>query len=124
MKHAIEKTMIRFRDQRIAQDVDKMCLSYSQLVATLLLSPFTISYYTYQTWKTYVKLNFSHASNFISFYSYRVGPVGPICVFLFFLVSSVINKLLMSPVASLVYDQQKLEGDFRFIIIFLNLIES
>ena len=43
------------------------------------------------------------------FYSY----IGPVSVFGFFIVATVINKLLMDPVAKWTYKQEKFEGDFR-----------
>ena len=42
-----------------------------------------------------------------------MGYIGPVCVVLFFIVSTVINKFLMSPVVDLVFQQEQLEGDFR-----------
>ena len=42
-----------------------------------------------------------------------MGYIGPVCVVLFFVVSTVINKFLMSPVVDLVFQQEQLEGDFR-----------
>jgi len=42
-----------------------------------------------------------------------MGYIGPVCVILFFAVSTVMNKFLMSPVVSLVFQQEQLEGDFR-----------
>jgi len=38
------------RDQRITQDVDRMTKTLSAIVADLLISPFTIVFYTYRTW--------------------------------------------------------------------------
>ncbi|XP_014665221.1 PREDICTED: ATP-binding cassette sub-family D member 4-like isoform X2 [Priapulus caudatus] len=82
-------------DQRITQDVDKLCKQFSQVVPELLISPFTIAYYTYQAWKS-------------------TGWLGPVSVFVFFVVSTVVNKLLMSPIVNLVVQQEKNEGNFRF----------
>jgi len=42
-----------------------------------------------------------------------MGYIGPVCVIVFFIISTVINKFLMSPVVSLVFLQEQLEGDFR-----------
>ena len=38
------------RDQRITQDVDRMTKTFSSIIADLLVSPFTIAFYTYRTW--------------------------------------------------------------------------
>lgn len=36
------------RDQRISQDVERLCKQMSTMASRLIVSPFTISYYTYQ----------------------------------------------------------------------------
>ena len=45
-----------------------------------------------------------------------MGYLGPLCIYAYFVASSVINKLLMSSIASLVVKREKLEGDFRSIL--------
>ncbi|XP_031556621.1 ATP-binding cassette sub-family D member 4-like [Actinia tenebrosa] len=82
-------------DQRITQDVDRFCKQFSQIIASLIISPFTIAYYTYQCYSS-------------------AGYIGPVSIFGYFLVGTIINKLIMSPIISLVVRQEKLEGDFRF----------
>ena len=37
-------------DQRITQDVDRMTKTFSTIFADLLISPFTIAFYTFRTW--------------------------------------------------------------------------
>jgi len=44
-----------------------------------------------------------------------MGYIGPVCVILFFVISTVFNKFLMSPVVALVFLQEQLEGDFRSV---------
>ncbi|XP_064600935.1 lysosomal cobalamin transporter ABCD4-like [Liolophura sinensis] len=82
-------------DQRITQDVDKMCSAFSQILTPLIISPFTIGYYLYQAYSS-------------------TGYIGPVSVVCFFLVATVINKFLMSPVVNYVYKQERMEGNFRF----------
>ncbi|TRY73148.1 hypothetical protein TCAL_00965 [Tigriopus californicus] len=82
-------------DQRITADVSLLCQSYGSIIADLIVVPFTISYYTYSAYT-------------------RAGPAGPTGMFLFFLVSTLINKVLMSPVVRLTVEQERREGDFRF----------
>ena len=82
-------------DQRISMDVQSMCKTFSEIIARLLVSPFLIAYYSYLTWT-------------------NTGYVGPLCVLVFFAISTIFNKILMNPVVGLVYKQDKLEGDFRF----------
>jgi len=50
-------TIVVGRDQRITQDVDKTCNKFSEILARLLISPFTIAYYVYQTWSRYVSVD-------------------------------------------------------------------
>lgn len=82
-------------DQRITQDIDRFCKQFSQIIASLIISPFTIAYYSYQCYSS-------------------AGYVGPLSIFGYFLVGTLINKLIMSPIITLVVKQEKLEGDFRF----------
>lgn len=82
-------------DQRITQDVDKLCNTLSQIVAPVIISPFTIGYYIYKAQES-------------------SGYVGPVGVLVFFIIATVINKLLMSPVVRYVVKQEKMEGNFRF----------
>ncbi|KAL3874416.1 hypothetical protein ACJMK2_037433 [Sinanodonta woodiana] len=82
-------------DQRITQDVDKMCDNFSQIVAPLIISPFTIAYYIYQCSKS-------------------TGYLGPVSVLIFFIIATIINKILMSPVVNFVFLKERMEGYFRF----------
>ncbi|GAB6024536.1 ATP-binding cassette sub- D member 4 [Chamberlinius hualienensis] len=82
-------------DQRVTQDVDKMCNVWSQIIAVIVVAPFRIGYYTYATYVV-------------------SGYIGPVGVLAFFIIGTVINKLLMTPVVRFVVKQEKFEGDFRF----------
>ncbi|XP_062848063.1 ATP-binding cassette sub-family D member 4 [Trichomycterus rosablanca] len=82
-------------DQRISQDTEKLCKQLSNMASQLVISPFIISYYTYQC------LN-------------STGWVGFISIFGYFVVGSITNKILMGPIVSTLIQQEKLEGDFRF----------
>ena len=44
-----------------------------------------------------------------------MGYMGPLCIYAYFVTSSVINKFLMSSISSLVVRQERLEGDFRLV---------
>ena len=44
-----------------------------------------------------------------------MGYIGPLTIYAYFIVSSVINKFLMSSIASMVVRQERLEGDFRLV---------
>jgi len=54
-----------YSDQRITQDVDRMTKTFSAIIADLLISPFTIAFYTYRTWSRYLFIQWSFACNVI-----------------------------------------------------------
>lgn len=43
------------------------------------------------------------------------GYIGPVSVLIFFVIATVINKLLMSPVVRMVFRKERMEGNFRYI---------
>uniref|UniRef100_A0A673LYF3 ATP-binding cassette sub-family D member 4-like n=1 Tax=Sinocyclocheilus rhinocerous TaxID=307959 RepID=A0A673LYF3_9TELE len=73
-------------DQRISQDVERLCKQMSTMASRLLISPFTVTYYTYQCF------NRSEGC----------------CVF------ALKDLILIGPIVSMLVEQEKLEGDFRF----------
>ncbi|XP_077179344.1 lysosomal cobalamin transporter ABCD4 isoform X1 [Paroedura picta] len=82
-------------DQRISQDVERFCKQLSSMASKVIIAPFTLVYYTYQCFRS-------------------TGWLGPVSIFGYFIVGTVINKILMSPIVSTLVQQEKLEGDFRF----------
>ncbi|KAL4618121.1 ATP-binding cassette sub-family D member 4 isoform X1 [Arapaima gigas] len=82
-------------DQRISQDTERLCKQMSSMASRLILSPFTLAYYTYQCF-------------------HSTGWVGPVGIFGYFVIGTVVNKMLMGPIVSTLFEQEKLEGDFRF----------
>ncbi|XP_058691707.1 lysosomal cobalamin transporter ABCD4 isoform X7 [Poecile atricapillus] len=82
-------------DQRISQDVERFCRQLSSMASKLVISPFTLAYYTYQCF-------------------HSTGWLGPVSIFGYFIIGTMINKVLMSPIVSKLVQQEKLEGDFRF----------
>nr|XP_003214499.1 PREDICTED: ATP-binding cassette sub-family D member 4 [Anolis carolinensis] len=82
-------------DQRISQDVERFCKQLSSMASKLVVSPFTLAYYTYQCF-------------------YSTGWMGPVSIFGYFFIGTIVNKILMSPIVSKLVQQEKLEGDFRF----------
>lgn len=83
-------------DQRITQDVDKLCYQLmTNALPQIILQPFIIAYYTYKTYQS-------------------MGYIGPLSIYAFFVVSTVLNKFIMGPVVSRVFLQERQEGDFRF----------
>lgn len=82
-------------DQRMTQDVDRMCNTFSQVLVPIVILPFTTGYYIYKCWGVTIYL-------------------GPVSNIIFFMVFTIFNKLLMSPVVKHVYRQEQREGDFRY----------
>lgn len=82
-------------DQRIADDLDNMCKIFSQIFAPVIISPFITAYYV---WKV-VQMT---------------GYLGPVIILVFFVIATIVNQFLMSPVVNYVYKKEKCEGDFRF----------
>ncbi|XP_054256046.1 lysosomal cobalamin transporter ABCD4 isoform X2 [Indicator indicator] len=81
-------------DQRISQDVERFCRQLSSMASKLIISPFTLAYYTYQCF-------------------HSTGWLGPVSIFGYFVIGTIVNKVLMSPIVSKLVQQEKLEGDFR-----------
>ncbi|XP_069345003.1 lysosomal cobalamin transporter ABCD4 isoform X6 [Eulemur rufifrons] len=65
------------------------------MASKLIISPFTLVYYTYQCFQS-------------------TGWLGPVSIFGYFLLGTVVNKTLMGPIVAKLVQQEKLEGDFRF----------
>ncbi|KAM6170896.1 lysosomal cobalamin transporter ABCD4 isoform 2-T2 [Erethizon dorsatum] len=82
-------------DQRISQDVERLCRQLSSMASKLIISPFTLIYYTLQCLQS-------------------TGWLGPVSIFGYFILGTVVNKTLMGPIVAKLVQQEKLEGDFRF----------
>nr|QTW43714.1 ABCD4 [Eurytemora affinis] len=82
-------------DQRISSDVSSLVESYSSIISSLVVTPFTIAYYT---WDAYT----------------RAGWIGPTGMYILFVVSTIVNKFLMKPVVQITVERERREGDFRF----------
>ena len=50
-----------------------------------------------------------------------MGYIGPLCIYAYFVVSTVINKFIMSSISHLVVKQERLEGDFRFSLVAITI---
>ena len=46
-------------------------------------------------------------------FSYSTGYIGPVSIYSYFVAGTLINKLIMTPIVKLVFQQEKLEGNFR-----------
>ncbi|XP_071069894.1 lysosomal cobalamin transporter ABCD4 isoform X4 [Dasypus novemcinctus] len=65
------------------------------MASQLIVSPFTLAYYTYQCFQS-------------------TGWLGPVSIFGYFILGTMVNKILMGPIVAKLVQQEKLEGDFRF----------
>ena len=82
-------------DQRIASDVQIFCTSYSSIVLDVLLSPILIGYYGYDAFL-------------------RATWIAPTGILGLFVISVLINRLLMSAVVNATVQHEKMEGYFRY----------
>jgi len=42
-----------------------------------------------------------------------LGYLGPVCIYVYFIVGAIIDRLILTPIVGVVVKQEKLEGDFR-----------
>eukprot|EP00960_Hanusia_phi_P008289 236942-Hanusia_phi.AAC.3 len=82
-------------DQRIQNDAAQVTVGLVTLLCIIVSSLLQISVYT-------------------CYVTYAVGWHGTLMVYLYYAVTAVINKLLMNPIVALTYNQDKLEGNYRF----------
>ncbi|XP_025150996.1 lysosomal cobalamin transporter ABCD4 isoform X5 [Bubalus bubalis] len=64
------------------------------MASKLIISPFTLIYYTYQCFRS-------------------TSWLGPVSIFGYFILGTVVNRLVMGPIVAKLVQQEKLEGDFR-----------
>jgi len=83
-------------DQRLTSDIDNFTTTLASIVSQCITGPMVVIYYTYLTWTT------------ISWYA-------PLIVYGYFFLGYFANKLVMSPMVSINFLQDKLEGDFRYL---------
>lgn len=83
-------------DQRISQDVDKFTECLIQIFQSAFLAPFLFAYYMWRVVE-------------------EVGYVGPLLSLGFIILSTAIVKFAMTPLVSLIFQKERLEGNFRFL---------
>uniref|UniRef100_H2ZCN2 ABC transmembrane type-1 domain-containing protein n=1 Tax=Ciona savignyi TaxID=51511 RepID=H2ZCN2_CIOSA len=81
--------------QRITRDVDQFSREWSLMCSRLVVVPFTLIYYSYQC--------------FIS-----TSWIGPVSIYIYFIVGTIVNRIIMAPIVRLQVEQEVKEGNFRF----------
>ncbi|KAF9428685.1 hypothetical protein BGZ94_001476 [Podila epigama] len=83
-------------DQRITQDIDKLAEALREMVENLIIIPLLIVFYTWQCWA-------------------MAGYLGPLCIYGYFILSSVASRILMNPIVDAIFYRESAEGYFRFL---------
>ncbi|CAJ0950786.1 unnamed protein product [Ranitomeya imitator] len=91
---SVDRPQLDNPDQRMTQDVERLCRELGTVASKLLITPFTLVYYSYQC-------------------AVSTGWMGPLSIIGYFVVGSLLNRLLMGPIIPKLVQQEKLEGDFR-----------
>ncbi|CAG8546815.1 9529_t:CDS:2 [Paraglomus brasilianum] len=93
-------------DQRITQDTSNFSTKLASILSEVIITPVLIIYYTY---KCFV----------IS------GYLGPMLIYLYFVVGTVCTRFLIPPIVELVFLKEQQEGYFRFLHVRIrNYVES
>lgn len=82
-------------DQRIQNDAAQVTVGLVTLICIIASSLLQVAIYTF-------------------YVTFTVGWHGTLIVYVYYLITVIINKQLMSPIVALTYNQDKLEGNFRF----------
>jgi ATP-binding cassette subfamily D (ALD) protein 4 len=82
-------------DQRIQNDAAQVTVGLVTLICIIFSSLLQVSIYTF-------------------YVTYTVGWHGTLIVYVYYFLTAIVNKMLMSPIVALTYNQDKLEGNFRF----------
>eukprot|EP01132_Coremiostelium_polycephalum_P009088 gene9088-11138_t len=83
-------------DQRITSDIDNFTTLLATILSQCITGPLVVAYYTYLTWSS------------MEWYA-------PLIIYAYFFLGYFANKLVMSPIVSINFLQDKLEGDFRYL---------
>ena len=83
-------------DMRLTQDIDNFTATLATVVQQCASGPVIIALYTWFCWRS------------IAWYA-------PFLVFAYFVLGFFVTRALANPIAALVFVQERLEGDFRFV---------
>eukprot|EP00963_Diacronema_lutheri_P008532 scaffold762_cov363-Pavlova_lutheri.AAC.19 len=90
----MDKNRVDNPDQRIASDVGAWATNFAEVLKVCVASPFTILYYS------------------VLVYQYA-GSTSVLLVYSFFIIGVMVQKTIVSPTAKVVFNQERMEGDFR-----------
>uniref|UniRef100_A0A0N4ZIX8 ABC transporter domain-containing protein n=1 Tax=Parastrongyloides trichosuri TaxID=131310 RepID=A0A0N4ZIX8_PARTI len=83
-------------DQRITQDIERMCKNLAEkIIQPLLLCPLLMTYYSYRTYMT-------------------TGLYGCLVIYIYFIVGTIVNKLLINPLTKYTARVERAEGNYRY----------
>jgi ATP-binding cassette subfamily D (ALD) protein 4 len=83
-------------DQRITQDVDKLALAVGYILEKIVVSPLLIVYYTIQL----VQID---------------GWNAPLSLFAFFILSMIVSRVVIGPMARVIFKKEEKEGNLRYV---------
>lgn len=83
-------------DQRLTQDIGTVCSLLSQTVPTMLINPILVIFYTYKCVE-------------------KAGWLGPVSAYILFVGFFILTRLITNWTSAAFYEQDKQEGNFRFI---------
>ena len=98
-------------DQRIVEDANLLCTTLAKIFQSSAV-PAVIIFYTQQGRKVFGVGFFLSPHTLLV--AQMMGWMGPVAIYSYFIIGSIINKFLMSRVSEIVWKQEKLEGSFRF----------
>ncbi|XP_041070505.1 ATP-binding cassette sub-family D member 4 isoform X2 [Carcharodon carcharias] len=113
-----EKDMVGFRKVTIIAIclimANSLLKSFDQFISSLMYVRWRQSL-TLDLHKSYFKRKIYYALNVLhDELDNPTGWMGPTSIFIYFIIGSVFNKILMGPIIPTLVQQEKLEGDFRF----------
>ena len=100
-----------YSDQRVTQDVERMSnILATNIIPTCLIAPVLIVYYTIRTWQMFVAYCIQ-----LIFRLCSAGWFGVVSTYVYFIIGSIVNRLLLSPISKWAARVEKAEGDFRWV---------
>lgn len=90
-----EKENIDNIDQRVTQDIERLTNTFREILETLVVMPVLIVHYSIKSAQT-------------------GGITSIFIIYIYFIISAVICKLLLNPMIKAIWHREKSEGDYRY----------